>query len=329
MATTTERLKIDKLDNSNWRFWSFKMYLHFQKYDLLDVADGTVPLPTAKPGDEGREKERSEWIQQSKLIYRDICSVCTDDKVFHVMSFLRDLDCGPKAWKTLQDLHQSKGFNAPLRHLRSFLIAEMDANTTLEDHFRRLSELEHEVVQAGKKVDTDLLQMVYLYSLTPEYDPVVISIESSNPLPPPEDIKSRLLGYDERLTSRDLKTDDPSALKASSAPSSRFKSHSSKKVNASSATASPSPSSSKHKDKGKEKGKEKWKCEWCKHSKGHKTEDCRQLKEVMERIKGLGLMPEAGAAGCSGSESDDSGETDSSDDEAFNAGISVVNFSAV
>ncbi|CAI7748820.1 unnamed protein product [Closterium sp. NIES-53] len=89
---------LEKFSGEDWASWSFKMELLFNHYGLLEVMDGELKRPAI----EGATKE---WDRRSKDGFFLLSQCLSSNQLHHVKHLIKDIQCGPKAWKILKDVH--------------------------------------------------------------------------------------------------------------------------------------------------------------------------------------------------------------------------------
>ncbi|CAI7902277.1 unnamed protein product [Closterium sp. NIES-54] len=89
---------LEKFSGEDWASWSFRMELLFNHYGLLEVMDGKFK----RPASEGATKE---WDRRSKDGFFLLCQCLSSNQLHHVKHLIKDIQCGPKAWKILKNVH--------------------------------------------------------------------------------------------------------------------------------------------------------------------------------------------------------------------------------
>ncbi|CAI7836181.1 unnamed protein product, partial [Closterium sp. NIES-53] len=89
---------LEKFSGEDWASWSFRMELLFNHYGLLEVMDGELK----RPASEGATKE---WDRRSKDGFFLLSQCLLSNQLHHIKHLIKDIQCGPKAWKILKDVH--------------------------------------------------------------------------------------------------------------------------------------------------------------------------------------------------------------------------------
>ncbi|CAI7767433.1 unnamed protein product [Closterium sp. NIES-54] len=160
---------IEKFSGEDWASWSFRMELLFNHYGLLEVMDGELK----RPASEGATKE---WDRRSKDGFFLLSQCLSSNQLHHVKHLIKDIQCGPKAWKILKDVHAPSNEAMVVvleRQLHAVKINEGDA---VQGAFDQLRDLYVNLSAAG----VDYLEKIKCYkalSLPPEsWSPLVVNL---------------------------------------------------------------------------------------------------------------------------------------------------------
>ncbi|CAI7868156.1 unnamed protein product [Closterium sp. NIES-53] len=147
------------------------MELLFNHYGLLEVMDGELK----RPASEGATKE---WDRRSKDGFFLLPQCLSSNQLHHVKHLIKDIQCGPKAWKILKDVHapSSEAIVVVLeRQLHAVKINEGDA---VQEAFDQLRDLYVKLSAVG----VDYPEKIKCYkalSLLPELlGPLVVNLNS-------------------------------------------------------------------------------------------------------------------------------------------------------
>ncbi|CAI7883400.1 unnamed protein product [Closterium sp. NIES-53] len=160
---------LEKFSGEDWASWSFRMELLFNHYGLIEVMDGELK----RPASEGAAKE---WDRRSKNGFFLLSQCLSSNKLHHVKHLIKDIQCGPKAWKILKDVRapSSEAMVVVLeRQLHAVKINEGDA---MQGAFDQLRDLYVKLSAAG--VDSpDKIKCCKGLSLLPEsWGPLVVNL---------------------------------------------------------------------------------------------------------------------------------------------------------
>ncbi|CAI7744411.1 unnamed protein product [Closterium sp. NIES-54] len=120
---------LEKFFGEDWASWSFRMELLFNHYGLLEVM---------RPASEGATKE---WDRRSNDGFFLLSQCLSSNQLHHFKHLIKDIQCGPKAWKILKEVHapSSEAMVVVLeRQLHAVKINEGDAVQGAFDQLRDL-----------------------------------------------------------------------------------------------------------------------------------------------------------------------------------------------
>ncbi|CAI7777978.1 unnamed protein product [Closterium sp. NIES-54] len=123
---------LEKFSGEDWASWSFRMELLFNHYVLLEVMDGELK----RHASEGATKE---WDRRSKDGFFLLSQCLSSNQLHHVKHLIKNIQCGPKVWKILKDVHalSSEAMVVVLeRQLHAVKINEGDAVQRAFDQLR-------------------------------------------------------------------------------------------------------------------------------------------------------------------------------------------------
>ncbi|CAI7882594.1 unnamed protein product [Closterium sp. NIES-53] len=146
-----------------------RMELLFNHYGLLEVMDGELK----RPASEGATKE---WDRRSKDGFFLLSQCLSSNQLHHIKHLIKDIQCGPKAWKILKDVHapSSEVMVVVLeRQLHAVKINEGDA---VQGAFDQLRDLYVKLSAAGVYYP-EKIKCYKALSLLPEsWGPLVVNL---------------------------------------------------------------------------------------------------------------------------------------------------------
>ena len=89
----------DKLDESNYSVWKFRMRMMLEEKDLWDVVEGTEDVPTTGDAEEVKKYKKKE----RKSLALIALSVSNSQ-----VNYVSGCQTGKEAWEKLQEVHESK-----------------------------------------------------------------------------------------------------------------------------------------------------------------------------------------------------------------------------
>ncbi|CAI7731507.1 unnamed protein product [Closterium sp. NIES-54] len=242
------------------------MELLFNHYGLLEVMDGELK----RPASEGATKE---WDRRSKDGFFLLSQCLSSNQLHHVKHLIKDIQCGPKAWKILKDVHapSSEAMVVVLeRQLHAVKINEGDA---VQGAFDQLRDLYVKLSAAG--VDyPEKIKCYKVLSLLPEsWGPLVVNLNGMKDSWSLEWIRAQVL--QEEFRRKEL-TAAAGEGGGSAYGMKGFKGRGSKKGKAKEGSGGEQYSGGKRSNKGgKRCGGKCWHC----HVEGHPWLKCRKLPD--------------------------------------------------
>ncbi|CAI7856411.1 unnamed protein product [Closterium sp. NIES-54] len=291
---------LEKFSGEDWASWSFRMELLCNHYGLLEVMDGELK----RPASEGAAKE---WDRRSKDGFFLLSQCLSSNQLHHVKHLIKDIQCGPKAWKILKDVHapSSEAMVVVLeQQLHAVKINEGDA---VQGAFDQLRDLYVKLSATG----VDYPKKIKCYkalSLLPEsWGPLVVNLNGMKDSWSLEWIRAQVL--QEEFRRKEL-TAAAGEGGGSAYGMKGFKVHGSKKGKAKEGSGGEQYSRGKRSNKGgKRCGGKCWYC----HVEGHPWFKCRKLPDgwrpgqpSIEGFKGVhgamgeGMGSEEGDGGAGG-----------------------------
>ncbi|CAI7785954.1 unnamed protein product, partial [Closterium sp. NIES-54] len=145
------------------------MELLFNHYGLLEVMDGEFK----RPASEGATKE---WDRRSKDGFFLLSQCLSSNQLHHIKHLIKDIQCGPKAWKILKDVHapSSEAMVVVLeRQLHAVKINEGDA---VQGAFDQLRDLYVKLSAAGVDYPEKIKCSKSLSLLPESWGPLVVNL---------------------------------------------------------------------------------------------------------------------------------------------------------
>ncbi|CAI7775033.1 unnamed protein product [Closterium sp. NIES-54] len=160
---------LEKFSRKDWASWSFRMELLFNHYGLLEVMDGELK----RPASEGATKE---WDRRSKDGFFLLSQCLSSNQLHHIKHLIKDIQCGPKAWRILKDVHapSSEAMVVVLeRQLHAVKINEGDA---VQGAFDQLWNLYVKLSAAGVDYPENIKCYKALSLLPESWGPLVVNL---------------------------------------------------------------------------------------------------------------------------------------------------------
>ncbi|CAI7820556.1 unnamed protein product, partial [Closterium sp. NIES-53] len=257
---------LEKFSGEDWASWSFRMELLFKHYGLLEVMDGELK----RPASEGATKE---WDRRSKDGFFLLSQCLSSNQLHHIKHLVKNIQCGPKAWKILKDVHapSSEAMVVVLeRQLHAVKINEGDA---VQGVFDQLRDLYVKLSAAGVDYPENIKCYKALSLLPESWGPLVVNLNGMKDSWSLEWIRAQVL--QEEFRRKEL-TAAAGEGGGSAYGMKGFKGRGSKKDKAKEGSGGEQYSGGKRSNKGgKRCGGKCWYC----HVEGHPWFKCRKLPD--------------------------------------------------
>ncbi|CAI5471670.1 unnamed protein product [Closterium sp. Yama58-4] len=125
---------IEKFNGEGYDDWAWKMQLYFRQIGLLKLMIGEEP----RPSDPALQED---WDERASAGYYLMSQSLELNQRHHVMHLLPEVECGPKAWTVLKELHAPTSVAATLmmeRELSALRLSEGEPVQPILDKMRDL-----------------------------------------------------------------------------------------------------------------------------------------------------------------------------------------------
>ncbi|CAI7791126.1 unnamed protein product [Closterium sp. NIES-53] len=195
--TTVDPVKafsIEKFMGEDYEHWSFRMRLMYTQYKLLDLVEGEEKMPEAA-------ELKGAWMKRSFDAYMLMVQAVGGRQLDHIKDLLGDLECGPKTWRKLLDVHSpthATGIALLARRLRDIKFVDGEPMQPVLDEMRDI----FTKIQGGGVVYPELVQCVEIMIRLPEsWSALAINLNSQQPQWSVDYIRARILEEDLRRRS--------------------------------------------------------------------------------------------------------------------------------
>lgn len=162
MGEKGSAFNFEKLNNSNYSAWAFKMQMLLMKESCWDsiehVGEEMVPAMLTK--------DRKAW---------NIIVLGVDDNQ-HV--HVKGTKGGKEAWNKLKDFHIQTTLSARIRIMKRLFRIRLEDGTTMHEHLQSIFERFSELDEIGYGLENDMAVSILLASLNPDYEPLITALEA-------------------------------------------------------------------------------------------------------------------------------------------------------
>lgn len=262
MSTT---VKIEQLNGDNYDTWRIQVESLLIKNENLEFVDGTKKKPTVIAGDAASATAEENWIKADKKARADLILTINPSELKQV----KGCETSNEVWKKLESIYCSKGPARKATLLKQLILQKLEDDQDINDHLRKFFDAVDKLESMGVKVNEDLLAIMLLYSLSPQYENFRCAIESRDTLPSPQVLRIKIKEeFDARKN--ETRQEGGHALYAKQynfkGKGNYMKKH---------------PKGTSEYDDDKENKIFPYNCRFC-EKKGHKMTECKELRELLE-----------------------------------------------
>ncbi|CAI7901413.1 unnamed protein product [Closterium sp. NIES-53] len=175
--TTADPMKsfsTEKFMGEDYEHWSFRRRPIYTQYKLLDLVEGKEKMPEAA-------ELKGAWMKLSFDAYMLMVQVVGGRQLDHIKDLLGDLECGPKAWRKLMDVHSpthTTGIVLLTRRLRDIKFVNGEPMQPVLDEMRDI----FTKLQDGGVVYPKLVQCVEIVTRLPDsWSALAINFNTQQP----------------------------------------------------------------------------------------------------------------------------------------------------
>ncbi|XP_057432888.1 uncharacterized protein LOC130725700 [Lotus japonicus] len=206
---------LPKLDGKNWRNWCVQMKAIMGYQELTEIVEeGFSALPEG-----ATEAQQAAHKAMKKLDCKALFLLhqCVDAAHFEKISAATN---ARDAWRILEKANDGADQlkKVKLQTLRrQYELLQMEANERIADYFTRILSLTNLMKGFGETItDLSIVEKVFLRTLAPKFDHIVVAIEESKKLEDlkVEELQGSLEAHEQRLLERSQERSTDQALQA-------------------------------------------------------------------------------------------------------------------
>lgn len=160
MATPGKEISlIEKLHNSNYDNWSFKLEMLLIKDDLFHFITEGPPSP-----------QDDKWLKGDAKV-RATINLCIDDaQIIHV----KNLQTSKQIWQTLKCVHQRSTLSSKLFLLRKLYSQKLSEGGDMNSHINNILTLRNKLSAIGEDIAKSHIVALLLCSIPHSYDALAL-----------------------------------------------------------------------------------------------------------------------------------------------------------
>ena len=183
---------VEKLSDSNYSMWKFRMQMLLEDKDLWEIVEGTSTTPS-----DFEEAKAYDKLQRKALLL--IVTNVSDQQAAH----LKKCKTGKEAWDKLQEVHESKTIANQLYCVQRFLHISMADGEDMMSYITRVEDAAAALENIELQVSEKWVMLILLGGVTNAYGGLRTTLEAFSTLSL-EECKAKLLHEELRRH----KTDD-------------------------------------------------------------------------------------------------------------------------
>jgi gag-polypeptide of LTR copia-type/Domain of unknown function (DUF4219) len=180
--------RIEPLNGTNYRSWSFSLKMLLIARDLWEVIDPE----SERPADDKKTAQAS-WDKKDRSVFATIALAMKPSEQEHIHG------CGTakEAWEHLEEVYQGKGMHRLLSLMKELAHASLPLgrDKAMKDYIRGVMQTADEIAEIGKdyKLKDPIVMAFILNGLPDQYRYLVVNLESQLESISLQDLSSRLV----------------------------------------------------------------------------------------------------------------------------------------
>ena len=167
---------IDKLNNTNFSSWKFRIQMVLTDRSLWEYVNGTI-IPPVSDGTEAANRKLAEWKKKDGCALAQIALTVGNNELIHV----KRAKTAAEAWTKICSVYEAKGLAAKIFLRRKFFNARLKEGDTMQAHVNGIRDLADQLDAIGSAVDDSDIAMTLLCSLPEDYESLIVALESRPP----------------------------------------------------------------------------------------------------------------------------------------------------
>ena len=180
--------RIETLNKENYDTWKMQMEALLIKNDAWSYVNGDTVKP--EPGENNANQRAVEsWIKNDNKAKSDIILSISPSELKQVKGCLTSRE----VWLKLEGIYQSKGPARKATLLKQLTLQRMEDGGDVREHVSKFFDAVDKLNEMEVTINPDLLAIMLLYSLPPNFENFRCAIESRDELPNPETLRVKII----------------------------------------------------------------------------------------------------------------------------------------
>lgn len=174
--------RIEPLKRNNYDTWKIQAEAVLIQNNLWEYVSGKKQCPEDENG-------KSTWIEKDLKARSELVLIISPSE----LKLIKNCKTSKEVWDTLQNTFQSSGPARKATLLKQLIIHKLKDEENVRDHVNKFMDIVNKLNEMDITINSDLLSIMLLYSLSPSFENFRIAIESRDTLPSPDDLKIKII----------------------------------------------------------------------------------------------------------------------------------------
>jgi hypothetical protein len=162
----------EKLNDSNYPMWKYRMEMLLIKMDLWEIVKGTKTLP---PGNPGTAAVRS-FLKKQKLARAEIALKVDDSQLVYTKK-----EDPKEIWDKLENVHMARGLATRLALRRRFHSMSKDDLQSMQSYIAIVQDVARRLEDLGAKISDEEIILALTEGLPQSYESLIVSLDATLP----------------------------------------------------------------------------------------------------------------------------------------------------
>lgn len=159
----TNKITIEKLNNSNYQIWKYKMELVLIKDQVWNVVGEDLP-----------RNPSAEWKKKDDRARALIGLLVEDSEFIHV----KKSKTSKESWTILKNRHEKPTLTNKISLLKRICGLQMHEDDEMEEHINKMTNLVEQLASLGEELADNMVVAMILRSLPDSYDALIAALET-------------------------------------------------------------------------------------------------------------------------------------------------------
>ena len=184
---TSGLTRIETLNKENYDTWKMQMEALLIKNDAWSYVNGDAVKPELGENN-ANQRAVEAWIRNDNKAKSDIILSISPSELKQV----KGCSTSREVWLKLEGIYQSKGPARKATLLKQLTLQRMEDYGDVREHVSKFFDAVDKLNEMEVAINPDLLAIMLLYSLPPNFENFRCAIESRDELPSPETLRVKI-----------------------------------------------------------------------------------------------------------------------------------------